>query len=276
MDEYAVGRIRAVIVDDEPRARATIRSLLQLDGEVEVVGETYGDQTPGMITELLPDLVFLDVQMPRMDGLQVLSSLRPDALPLVVFVTAYDEYAIQAFDHAAVDYLLKPFSDRRFFHALSRVKDIVRRRDTDIAQRRLLSLLTKRLGRAAGDTPSSAAQSSRSGQADRIALRDAGRILVFGASEIRWIEAQGAYVRVYTMHGEAPVVRESLGSLEARLDPGTFFRIHRSAIVNIRHVRELRTLSHGDCELCLSNGQKLKLSRTRREEFEHVLETGER
>jgi two-component system LytT family response regulator len=270
--EATIGRIRVLIVDDESRARATIRSLLQLDDEVEVVGETYGEQTPALISELLPDLVFLDVQMPRLDGLQVLASLDPNCLPLIVFVTAYDEYAVQAFEHAAVDYLLKPFSDRRFFQALNRAKDVIRRREADVALRRLVALLTARLDRAHLPVPPHALQSGQpSVEADRLVLRDSGRILLIPNRDIRWIEAKGAYVRVHTVQGGIPVVRESLGAIETRLDSRVFFRIHRSAIVNIHHVREVRTLTHGDCEIALSGGQKLKLSRTRRGEFEQLL-----
>jgi len=273
-DAVRVGRYRALIVDDERLARSTIRGLLELDDEVDVVGECAGERTPDLIREICPDLVFLDVQMPRMNGLEVLARVEPAALPLVIFTTAYDEFALQAFDNAAVDYLLKPFSDRRFFQALGRAKELLRRRDVETAQRRLLALLADRLNREESETPPPERRSAGgSGTPDRVVFRDGGRMLLYDALDVEWIEAHGAYVRVHTTNGSA-VVRESLGDLEARLDPRTFFRIHRSAIVNIRRVLELRPQSHGDCTVVLRGGTELRLSRLRREEFEMRLADG--
>jgi len=263
------GRVRVLIVDDEPRARRTLRRLLEMDDEVEVVGECFGEETPTVIAELEPDLLFLDVQMPRMTGLEVLDALDATRMPLVVFTTAYDEYALEAFEHAAVDYLLKPFSNRRFFQALVRAKETLRREETEVAQRRLLGLLTRRLGRTEGDAPPGdlgPAPGTDAGP-DRLVLRDSGRLLVFPVREILWIEARGPYVRLHLEAGES-LVRESLGGVEARLDPERFFRIHRSIIVNVDRVREVRPLTHGDCAVVLETGTELKLSRTRRDEFE--------
>ncbi|MGD8276671.1 MAG: LytTR family transcriptional regulator DNA-binding domain-containing protein [Gemmatimonadota bacterium] len=274
-DANRVGRCRALIVDDEPHARAVIRGLLELDDEIEVVGECFGERTPAQIRELVPDLVFLDVQMPRMDGIEVLSQLDPDALPLVIFTTAYDEFALQAFEHAAVDYLLKPFSDRRFFQAVARAKGMLRARDLETAQRRLLALLADRLNRDESEAPVPGPALARTPTDERVMLRDGGRILLFDAADVVWIEARGAYVHVHTTGGRF-LVRESIGELEARLDSRSFFRIHRSAIVNMRRVLELRPLSHGDCAVVLRGGTELKLSRLRREEFEMRLAGGNR
>ncbi len=271
-----VGRIRTLIVDDEPGARKTLRNLLVLDSDIDVVGECFGEDTPAAIRELGPDLVFLDVQMPKLDGFQILASLEPTEIPLVIFTTAYDEYALDAFDHAAVDYLLKPFSDRRFFRALARAKEILRQEETELAQRRLVALLSDRLSRASAEAPlagSSTATASGPGR-DRLVIHDSGRLLVVLTKDIVWIEAQGPYVRIHAADGES-LVRESLGNLEAHLDPARFFRIHRSAVVNLERVREVKPLSHGDCTVVLRNGTELKLSRTRREEFETRLVTGE-
>jgi two-component system, LytTR family, response regulator len=268
MDELS--RVRTLIVDDEPAARRTLRHLLQMDDEVEVVGECYGEETPAMIAELRPDLVFLDVQMPRMSGLQVLEALDPRQMPLVVFTTAYDEYALQAFDHAAVDYLLKPFSNRRFYQALLRAKGVLRRQETEAAQRRLLNLLAGRVSRAEGEAPpveTGPFADSRDVGLDRLVLRDSSRLLVYPVRDLVWIEARGPYVRLHLENEEA-LVRESLGGLEERLDAERFFRIHRSVIVNMDRVREVRPLTHGDCAVVLDDGTELKLSRTRREEFE--------
>jgi two-component system LytT family response regulator len=273
-EDAHVGRIRTLIVDDEQHARAIIRGLLNVDDDVEVVGESYGDHAPDAVGELHPDLMFLDVQMPRMDGFEVLAAIDAERMPVVVFTTAYDEYAVRAFEHAAIDYLLKPFSDRRFFRALARAKDVFRKDETAVAQRRLLRLLAGSLDRDHTQVTAlpSGVHNSPSA-AGRLVLRDGGRILIFPLSDIVWIEASGAYVRVHTIRGEA-LVRESLSSVEARLDRSSYFRVHRSAIVNLQHVQELRPVSHGDCTIILRNKVELKLSRTRREEFEVWLERG--
>lgn len=265
MSEIGVG-----IVDDEPRARSVIRHLLARDDEVEVLGESYGDQAPMRIAQLEPDLLFLDVQMPRLDGFGVLSALAPERLPLVVFTTAYDEYALQAFEHCALDYLLKPFSDRRFFRSLARAKDILRRREADVAQRRLLALLAHQLNRLDEDAAALPRTDPPAGSADRIILQDGNRTIVLLSPDILWIEAEGPYVRVDTMKGDR-LVRESLGRIEERLDPQCFCRVHRSVMVNMDSVEEVRPLSHGDSTLILRGGNELKLSRTRREEFESRL-----
>ena len=273
-DDSHVGRIRVLIVDDEPRARAIIHGLLNADDEVEVVGESYGEHAPEAVGRLQPDLMFLDVQMPRMDGFEVLAAIDAERMPIVVFTTAYDEYAVRAFEHSAIDYLLKPFSDRRFFSALARAKDVVRKDETAVAQRRLLKLLADSLDRepTQGVAPVSGAPESQSA-AGRLVLREGGRILIFPLSDIIWIEARGAYVRIHTIRGET-LVRESLSSVETRLDRSSYFRVHRSAIVNLQHVQELRPSSHGDCTIILRNKGELKLSRTRREEFELWLGRG--
>lgn len=265
--------VRIVVVDDESRARKVIRTLLARDDEVAVVGECCCERTPAMIEELQPDLVFLDVQMPRMDGFGVLRALAPVSLPLVVFTTAYDEYAVRAFEHRAVDYLLKPFSDRRFYESLARAKEVLRREETDVAQRRLLVLLADRLDRTTPEAVGAATTRPHTGGAGRVVLHDGTRTLVLTASDIVWIEAEGPYVRVHTEEGET-LVRESLRGLEERLDPREFFRIHRSAMINLGRVQEIRPLSRGDSAIILRGGIELRLSRTRRRAFEERLGHG--
>lgn len=264
------GRISVVIADDEPLARRTLRRLLQVDDEMSVIGEAAGPDTPGLVLERRPDVLLLDVQMPEMSGFEVLEAIPRAAMPLVVFITAHDEFAVRAFEERALDYLLKPFSNRRFYDAMQRVKDVVRSRELEAAQRRLLAFLASRPvaeERARADGAALAAEPGRGGAEDRIAIREGSRTVVFRSSDIAWIGASGPYVDVHGRRG-TEVVRVSLTALEERLDSRRFFRIHRSAIVNLDHVIELRHVSHGDYAVLLRDGTTLKLSRSRREELE--------
>ena len=223
--------MKAVIVDDEPLARKSIRLLLERDGEVEVAGECSGVDAAALIARTRPDIMFLDVQMPEVDGFELLQQIGADAVPVVVFVTAYDNYAVRAFEMHGLDYLLKPFDDARFAQALERAKDRVR------------------------------------GYAQRFLVRMREKLIVVNAADIDWIEAADYYV---TLHagGKSHLLRETMSALEKRLDPARFVRVHRSAIVNIDRVREIHPLFRGDCALILSDGTQVKLSRTRREDFE--------
>ena len=260
--------IRVMIADDEPLARRTLKRLLEYDPDVEVVGETAGSDTLERIRAMRPDLVMLDIQMPGMTGFEVLEQLEPDELPLVVFVTAYDEFALRAFDLHALDYVVKPFTDRRIIEALRRAKDLIQRRETEATQRRLLQLLRSRLARQEDDegmTPDRTLSAPPS--PGRIAVRDGSRVLMLQAREVAWIEAEGSYSRIH-LDGRSELVRATLGSLEEQLDPQRFFRIHRSAIVSLDRVQEIRHESHGDYLVVLREGTELRLARSRREEFE--------
>jgi two-component system LytT family response regulator len=264
------GSIRVLIADDEPLARQTLRRLLDADDEVSIVGESAGPETAALVLAHRPDVLLLDVQMPEMSGFEVLDAIPRDALPLVIFITAHSEFAVRAFEEQALDYLLKPFSNRRFYDAIRRVKDLLRTRDAEDAQQRLLAFLVSRPGQPAPSDAQSAALigvESAGAPADRIALREGGRTLVFRASDIIWIGASGPYADVHSRRG-TELVRISLAALEARLDPARFFRIHRSTIVNLDHVIELRHVSHGDYAVLLRDGTTLKGSRARREELE--------
>ena len=264
--------LRVLIADDEPHARRTLRRLLELDDEVVVVGEGSGPETPGLVLAQRPDVLLLDVQMPEMSGFEVLEAIPPEAMPLVIFVTAHDEFAVRAFEERAIDYLLKPFSNRRFYDSMRRVKDLIRTREANVAQRRLLAFLATRssadsAGSSDDATTDAAAVGTGTGSPDRIAVRDGGRTVVFKAMEISWIGASGPYADVHGKRG-TEIVRISLAALEKRLDPARFFRIHRSAIVNLDQVVELRHISHGDYSVLLRDGTALKMSRSRREELE--------
>jgi two-component system, LytTR family, response regulator len=241
--------IRTAIVDDEPLARAALRRLLAADPEVVVVGECMGVDAPALIERERVELLFLDVQMPEVDGFQVLEALAPAPLPATVFVTAHDAYAVRAFEVHAIDYLLKPFDDARFFTALARAKE----RLAAGPNRPLEALLDER-ARAAGP-------------AERFLVRTRGKVVVVRTPDIDWIEAADYYATLH-VGGEAHLVRQTMADLEASLDERQFVRVHRQAIVNLDRVREVHPLFRGDSTLVLRDGTQVKLSRTRRGEFE--------
>jgi two-component system LytT family response regulator len=257
----AADRIRTIIVDDEPAARRGVRLLLERDRAVEIVGEAAtGAEAAELIRREKPDLAFLDVQMPGSDGFEALRQVDSAATPTVVFVTAYDEYALRAFEVHAVDYLLKPYDDARFGAALQRAKEEVRRRQTDTVNVRLTQLLDY-LQTSGGATHQTAEPPS-----DRILLKSSGEIFFLKAEEIDWIEAEGDYMKFHVA-GRAHLMRETMARLEARLDPQRFIRIHRSTIVNIDRLRKLSPSFAGEYAVVLNDGTKLKLSRGYHERF---------
>jgi two-component system, LytTR family, response regulator len=231
--------VKVVIVDDEPLARQVIRILLENDREVIVAGECSGIDAAEVIARERPDILFLDIQMPEVDGFDVLERVGADAVPAVVFVTAYDEYALRAFEVHALDYLLKPFDDRRFFAALSRAKEQVRAK-----------------------TPSSFTR--------RFLVRTRDKVLFLKADDLEWVEAADYYVSLHA-GGKSYLLRQTMAEIERQLDPAKFVRVHRSAIVNLDRVKEMHPLFRGDCALVLADGTQLRLSRARREEFERRL-----
>jgi two-component system LytT family response regulator len=250
-------RLRAVIADDEPAARRGVRLLLERDAEIEIVGEAgTGGEAAELINRVRPDLAFLDVQMPGGDGFAALAKLEPSAAPAVVFVTAYDEHALRAFEVNAVDYLLKPYDDARFAAALQRAKAAVRRRQSEAVNRRLTELLDY-LQREGG-RPGAAENSGGAGE--RILVKSSGDIFFLKAEEIDWIEAEGDYMKFH-VSGRAHLMRETMARLEARLNPQRFIRIHRSTIVNFDRVRKLSPSFAGEYAVVLSDGTKLRLSR---------------
>lgn len=256
-------RFRVLVAEDEEPARAAVRELVEADPELEWVGETWGSKTIEEIRRLKPDLVLLDVQMPGMTGLDVLDALEPEEMPAVIFVTAYDKYAVDAFEVRALDYLLKPFTDDRFSEAISRAKE--RLSAGDRAQHPSPASLR---GSRSSDAGSGAVDAILR---DRLVIREGGRSLVLPREQILWIEASGQYVVIHMASDGHHLVRVALREMEARLRPWGFFRIHRSAVVNLDSVREIRPLSHGDALVVLCEGTKVRVSRSRREEFEAVL-----
>ena len=251
------GKIRALIIDDEPLARERIRTLLKKDRSVHVAGECGdGKRAVKAIRRHRPDLVFLDVQMPEMDGFSVLEALQPEEIPVVIFATAYDKYALRAFEVHALDYLLKPFDRERFGTALARAREQIERNKNGDVNRRLLSLLS---ARAVDHKP-----------AERLVIKSAGRITFLRTDEVDWIEAAGNYLRLHTGADEH-LLRETMKELEARLDASKFVRIHRSTIVNADRIKEMRPSFHGEYEVRLRDGTRLTLSRGYREKLDMLL-----
>jgi two-component system LytT family response regulator len=254
--------IRTMIVDDEVLARQNVEALLRADPDITVVAQcSNGPQAVEAIRQHEPDLLFLDVQMPGMTGFDVLKRLSPALMPQVVFVTAYDHFALQAFEVQAVDYLLKPFNRARFAEALARAKNAVRSREKHDFGRRLdevMSALQKLRDRAPGE-PAPAAR-PREGD-NRLFLRCDGEIHVLAPEDILWVESDGDYVRVHSTD-KSRFVRMSLHKLLEKLDPAHFVRIHRSTIVNLRHMKKASPALYGEYTVELASGVKLKVSRT--------------
>lgn len=247
--------LRVAIVDDEPLARDTLRMLLERDADVTVSANCSGADAPALIEQTRPDILFLDVQMPEVDGFEVLARIGPDAVPVVVFVTAYDHYALRAFEVHALDYLLKPFDDKRFALTLNRAKELVRTRRRGDTDERLLELLRARHDGAF---------------VRRFLVRVSEKVLFIRVEEIDWIEAADYYVSLHVA-GKTHLLRETMNDVEKQLDPDKFVRIHRSAIVNVDRVKEMHPLFRGDAMLVLQDGTQVKVSRARREEFEQLL-----
>ncbi|HEV2691248.1 MAG TPA: LytTR family DNA-binding domain-containing protein [Bryobacteraceae bacterium] len=242
--------IRALIVDDEPLACERIRMLLEQEPDVMIVGECRnGTDAVRSIAQLTPDLVFLDVQMPELTGFEVLGKLDPARMPVIVFVTAYDQYALKAFEVSALDYLLKPFDRERFTRALSRARAELNRRKSGEVNQQVLKLLTE-------------LQNTRK-HVEKLIVRSGGKVLFLRADEIDWIEAAGNYVRLHSGKDEY-LYRETMTKLESQLNPDRFARIHRSTIVNVERIKELQPWFRGDYQIVLRDNQKLTLSRNYR------------
>jgi two-component system LytT family response regulator len=244
-------QVRALIVDDEPLAREGLRRLLDEDQEIVCVGECGdGPAAVQAVREKLPELLFLDVQMPEMDGFEVLRSLDESLLPLVIFVTAFEEHAIHAFEVHALDYLLKPLDTQRFREAVGRAKAELQVRGRKAVVSRILGML--------------GALRPAHQKADRIMLKSARRITFLPVEEIEWVEAQGDYVCLHAA-GKKHLLREKISALEEQLSPEQFLRIHRSTIVNVNRVKEMQPLYHGDYAVLLHDGTRLILSRSFRD-----------
>jgi two-component system LytT family response regulator len=255
-----VTKIRTLVVDDEPMARERVLALLRHEQDVEVVGEcSDGTQAVAAIQEHSPDLVFLDVQMPGLDGFGVIEAMGAEKMPTVIFVTAYDEYALRAFEVHALDYLLKPFGRDRFRQTLDHARASLERRRAGDLGRRLLALVNDIKPEPA--------------RLDRLIVKSGGRVFFLRTEEIDWIEAAGNYVRLH-LGEESHLFRETMNRMESRLDPKRFARIHRSRIVNTERIKELQPWFNGEYVVVLSNGTRLPLSRGYRDKLQERLGKG--
>jgi two-component system LytT family response regulator len=254
-------RIRTLIVDDEPLARRNLRVLLETDPQIEILDECRnGREAVKAINTLSPDLIFLDIQMPELDGFDVLARVDPEKIQAIIFVTAFDQYALKAFEVHALDYLLKPFDDERFAYALQRAKSQIEAREINRVSKRLLALLEER-------EIHHRSSMSEKNYLTRLMIKASGRVVLLKVSEIDFIEADGNYAKLHVGR-KAHLLREKMHDLEERLDPAKFVRIHRSVIVNLERIKELHPHFNGDYIVILEDGRQLRLSRTRRENLE--------
>ena len=250
-------KIQVLIVDDERLARQRLRQLLEDRAELEIIGECAdGKEAVETIRKHRPDLVFLDVQMPELDGFGVLEALQGERLPAVVFVTAHDRFALKAFEVHAIDYLLKPFDRERFETALQRALERIKHHQTGQLSQHLTALLAEVKGEPK--------------HLERLAVKSSGRVVFLKTDDIDWIEAADNYVSLH-VGAETHLHRETMSSLAEQLSPKKFLRISRSTIVNVERIKELQPLFHGDYVVILRNGTKLNLSRNYREALHQLM-----
>jgi len=263
--------LNTLIVDDEALARRGLKHRLQAASDVHVIGEARnGREALELIRKHAPDLVFLDIQMPGMDGFDVIRALAPDELPAIVFVTAFDQFAIKAFEANAVDYLLKPIEDDRLRKALDRVRKRQNDKRASKDRKSLLSLVSE----LAGETIHSVEELGvkKLGkivkEPSRLAIKDAGKTTWVDQADIEWIDAAGDYMCVH-VKGETYIMRKTMKQLEAELDSAILQRVHRSTIVNINRVKQMQSHINGEYFLTLQSGHTIKLSRTYKEKLKH-------
>jgi two-component system, LytTR family, response regulator len=251
-------KIRTLIVDEEAPARRQLRALLGAQADIEVVGEAGdGEEAVRAILARQPDLVLIDIDLPTLNGFDVMAAVGTEALPLVVFVAADDRHALKAFDAGALDYLLKPLDPGRFAASIGRARRAIERWGADEIGRRLLELVREL------KPPASARR-------ERMVIKSAGRLFFLRTDEIDWVEAAGNYVKLHVAT-EEHLLRETMNGIEQKLDPDRFFRIHRSRIVNMERIRELQPWFNGEYVVILRNGTKLTLSRGYREKLQERL-----
>jgi len=252
-----VEKIRTLIVDDEPLAREGIQMRLKKEPDIEVIGECgNGREAVAVIERESPDLVFLDIQMPKLDGFGVIETIGVTNMPQVIFVTAYDEHALRAFEVHALDYLLKPIDGDRFLEALERARGQIRGKNLEAISEQLQKMI----------------ESLKVGKKylERLSIKTSSRIFFLNVDEIDWIEAAGNYVQVHAGH-ESHLLHTTMNSLESRLDPDKFFRIHRSTIINIKQIKELHPMFHGEYRVILKDGVELTSGRSYKDRLQQLL-----
>jgi two-component system, LytTR family, response regulator len=253
-----MNKIKTLIVDDEPLARDNIKILLKNDPEIEISGECRnGSEAINRLTNANIDLLFLDIQMPGFNGFEVLSKIKAANTPVIIFTTAFDNFALEAFKVNAIDYLLKPFTDQQFYNSLKKGKDHCKLKDFQNFNKQLLSFLE-----------SYKEFSDENNQVikylTKIAIDVTGKTLLVKTDDIDWIEAADYYLQIHTGKS-CHLIRESMNELEKKLDPAKFMRIHRSTIINLDRLKEINPLFNGECIAVLYDGTKLKISRSRKE-----------
>jgi len=253
-------RIRAVIVDDEKPARTRLLNLLERRSDIEVVGVARdGREAVALVRSRTPDLLFLDIHMPELDGFGVLREIAPARVPVTIFVTAHDQYAVRAFEAHALDYLLKPFSDERFEAALAHARESLKQ-----------VTRTQWMSRISGLLDDEGAVDQHTGPLERIVLKNGGRVTFLEVKDLDWIDAAGVYLHLH-IGDKMHLYRSSLAAFLQRLDPQRFVRVHRSTVVNTDRIRELRPRGHGDFTIVLHDGRELTLSRAYRSQLERWL-----
>jgi two-component system LytT family response regulator len=259
-----IERMCVLVVDDEAPARQRLIDLLHRDPTAATILEAEnGTAAVAAIEDRRPDLVFLDVQMPEIDGLGVMEAVGPEAMPLTVLVTAYDQHAVQAFEANALDYLLKPFSDERFEATMARARSRLEERNLHEFGQRLMRMISS-------EGLAKQRQSERPNKLDRLVVKSGGVARFIRAVEIDWIEAAGVYVNLHVA-GKEILYRSALADLAERLDPARFIRVHRSSIVNIESILQLEPISHGEFEVVLKGGARTRISRSYRTQLEERL-----
>jgi len=252
--------VRALIVDDEPLARRRVAQLLAAESDVEIVGDAAdGEEAVQLIEQLRPDLVFLDVQMPEVDGFDVLEAIRGEQMPAVIFATAFDQFALRAFDANAVDYLLKPYGEERFRAALGRARARLRAGRREEMTQQLHALL--------------AARGAERRYPERLVVRVGPKLLFVPVADVDWVDVDGNYVRIH-VGARSYLLRETLSTLSERLPPERFLRIHRSTLVNVERVREIQPMAKGTFLLRLMDGTALSSTLTYRDQIQALIAAG--
>jgi len=263
-------KIKTLIVDDEALARRTIRDLLVNDPQIEIMGEcSNGLEAVKAMQTQVPDLLFLDIQMPQMNGFEALAEVDVESIPAIIFVTAFDQYALKAFEVNALDYLMKPFTDQRFEEAVKKAKEQIEMKEVNRLSQSLVALLGKDSGAKRLTTQTIPAAPKKS-FLSRFMIRSSGKAAFVKVEDVDWIAADDYYIKLH-VGSKSHLLRISMSELEEKLDPKKFLRIHRSTIINFDRVKELQQNPNGDCSVILRDGTELKLSRSRRDRLERFL-----
>ncbi|MCW8879384.1 MAG: LytTR family DNA-binding domain-containing protein [Kangiellaceae bacterium] len=266
-------KIRTLVVDDESLARRGLLLRLEKFEDIEVIAEcNNGREALQKIEDESPDLIFLDIQMPGIDGFEVVRKMQADAMPLVVFVTAFDQYAIDAFEVHAVDYVLKPIEEERLATAIQRVRDHLNQSDSENQKQRLMDLITNITGESPAKIDEMLAQGTAPSEAypEKIAIKDRGETTLVPSRDIAWVEAAGDYMCIHA-NDQVHVLRSTMKNLEKKLDPNHFQRIHRSTIVNLNQIEKVCSHINGEYFLILNGGSRLKMSRSYRDKIKHII-----